>query len=183
MTMFIALVQTKCTGAFLVNSPFVQPGTSGVPRTPFQAPASLASALEPIAQSIAAQPGDCVMTAGTPADGLYLVTSGTVRAHLPAEDGRGLVCRILGPGSLLGLPAAMCAKSYQFTAEAVDHVSLRFVETAAFNEMLRQHPELCMQVLGMMGDELNQLRQTQEHMMSCTKMDCALHGACTCRIA
>ncbi|HEX8924784.1 MAG TPA: Crp/Fnr family transcriptional regulator [Terriglobales bacterium] len=161
-----------------MDSPLIHPSQAAVARSPFQAPPELAAAIRAVATPLLVETGERVFTAGAPATGVYLLTAGTVRAFLPAEDGRELICRTLSAGSLLGLPAAMCAKTYQFTVEAVDHVSLSFVETAVFNELLRGTPQVCMLVVGMMSDELTEIRQTHEHMRSCTNTSCSLHGAC-----
>jgi CRP-like cAMP-binding protein len=72
----------------------------------------------------------------------------------------------------------MCARTYQFTVEACENVSLCFLETAAFNEMLRGNTSLCMMVVGMMSDELTQIRETHEHMRNCENTSCSLHAAC-----
>ncbi|HUO60392.1 MAG TPA: Crp/Fnr family transcriptional regulator [Candidatus Acidoferrales bacterium] len=162
-----------------MSSPQLHPSQAAVTRSPFQAPPELAARISAAAATLLVEAGESVFTAGSPANGVYLLTSGTVRAYLPAEDGRELICRTLSAGSLLGLPAAMCAKVYQFTVEAVDNVMLTFVETAVFNELLRENTDLCMLVLGMMSDELTEIRQTHEHMRNCTNTSCSLHGACS----
>jgi CRP-like cAMP-binding protein len=161
-----------------VDSPLVHHSQTAVTRLPFQAPPELAAAIRALATPLMVARGERVFAAGDPAAGVYLVTEGTVRAFLPGDNGRELVCRTLSAGSLLGVPAAMCAKSYQFTAEACDNVSLSYLETAAFNDMLCGNTSLCMQVVSMMSDELTQIRQTHDHMRSCTNTSCSLHAAC-----
>jgi CRP-like cAMP-binding protein len=162
-----------------LDLPQIHPSQAAVARLPFQAPPELAAAIGAAASSLLVNPGETVFNASSPATGVYLVTSGSVRAYLPAEDGRELICRMLSAGSLLGLPAAMCAKTHQFTVEAVENVRLSFVETAVFNELLRDNTDLCMLVVSMMSDELTEIRQTHEHMRTCTNSSCSLHGACS----
>jgi CRP-like cAMP-binding protein len=162
-----------------LDSPQIHPSQAAVARSPFQVPPELAAAICAVASSIIVGPGETVFAAESPATGVYLVTAGSVRAYLPAEDGRELICRTLSAGSLVGLPAAMCAKTYQFTVEALDRVTLSYVETDAFNELLRGNTDLCMLVVGMMSDELAQIRQTHEHMRNCTNTECSLNGACS----
>ena len=161
-----------------MDSPLVHPSQTAVTRLPFQAPPELAAAIRALAKTLSVSKGERVFAAGAPADGVYLVSEGTVRAFLPADDGRELICRTLSAGSLLGLPAAMCAKTYQFTVEASEDVSLRFLDTATFNGMLRGNTSLCMLVVGMMSDELTQIRQTHEHMRNCANTSCSLRAAC-----
>jgi CRP-like cAMP-binding protein len=80
---------------------------------------------------------------------------------------------------VLGLPSALCAKSYQFDVEAVEAVEAVYLPTESVNEILRQKPELGMQAMSMMCDELSALRQTTDHMRSCGQRSCSLHGSCT----
>ncbi|HYE23690.1 MAG TPA: cyclic nucleotide-binding domain-containing protein [Clostridia bacterium] len=149
-------------------------------RTPFQAPPVLQAALSEVASELTFGSGQQLFTANAPARGIYLVRSGAVRAYLASGDGREVVNRVLGPGALLGVPAAMCAKSYQFTGEAVTETRVGFVAISTFNEFLRTRPDLCMQVVAMMSDELVELRHTRDHMVNCTHTDCSLHACCTC---
>lgn len=148
-------------------------------RTPFQAPPVLQTALSEVASELTFGSGQRLFTANAPATGIYLVRSGAVRAYLTSGEGHEVVNRVLGPGALLGVPAAMCAKSYQFTGEAVTETRVGFVAISTFNEFLRMRPDLCMQVVTMMSDELVELRQTRDHMVSCTHTDCSLHASCT----
>lgn len=102
-----------------------------------------------------------------------------MRAYLNTGDGREVVNRILGPGALLGVPAAMCSKQYAFSVESLDDSTLvGFVETSALNDFLRNRPDLCMQVVLMMSDELIELRQSRDHMKSCNHTECSLYESC-----
>ena len=149
-------------------------------RPAFHAPAELFSGLDAIASELKAQAGDCVFREGSLCTGVYLVRDGSVRAYLAHKNGSEIVNAIVGPGAILGFPAAMCARSFQFTAEALENSALGFVETNKLNEFLRTRPDLCMQVVTMMSDELIELRQTRDHMKSCTHTECSLHGSCKC---
>jgi CRP-like cAMP-binding protein len=110
---------------------------------------------------------------------VFLVVKGAARATLPGAPGRELVSRMAGPGAVLGLPSALCATRYQFDVEALEPVEVIFVETAVVNQILRQHTELCLWVMQMMCNELSALGEKREHMRSCAKESCSLHGACT----
>lgn len=149
-------------------------------RPAFLAPAELFSALDVIASELQAQAGDCVFRQGSLATGIYLLRRGMVRAYLPHKNGKDIVNTILGPGAILGFPAAMCSRSYQFSAEVLEGSHLGFVETVRLNEFLRTRPDLCMQVVTMMSDELIELRQKRDHMKNCNNTECSLHGSCGC---
>jgi len=146
--------------------------------SPYQAADELAQALAGAGKAQNSGRGDRLFSFGEAAEGVYLIVKGTARASLPGEPGRELVSRTAGPGSVLGLPSALCATRYQFDVVAVDAVEAVFVETAAVNEILRRRPELCMKVMNMMCNELSALRQTCDHMRNCAKESCSLHGSC-----
>ncbi len=145
---------------------------------PCEAAGELARALSAAGRKREVEPGGRLVSSGDAALGVYLIVKGTARAWLPGAAGQELVCHTAGPGAVLGLPLALCAMSYQFDVEALEAVEAVFLETEVVNRILRRQPELCMQVMKMMCDELSALKQTREHMSGCGKQSCALHGAC-----
>jgi CRP/FNR family transcriptional regulator len=145
----------------------------------YRAADELVQALTPAGTKQSVKRGERIFSFGDEAKGVYLIESGTVRASLPGAPGRELVSHKAGPGSVLGLPSALCANSYQFDVEAIEAVEAVFLPTGTVNEILRQQPALGMQVMNMMCDELSALRQTTEHMRNCVQHSCSLYGRCT----
>jgi CRP-like cAMP-binding protein len=138
----------------------------------------LARALAPAGVTKRVKRGDRLCSFGEAASGVFVILHGTARAVLPGELGNELICRTAGPGALLGLPDALCSTSYQFDVEALETVEAAFLTTERVNEILRRHPELCMQAMDMMCDELSALWRTTEHMRNCRKKSCSLNGFC-----
>jgi CRP-like cAMP-binding protein len=159
-------------------NPLLQMTSRGDAASPYQAGDELVRALAPAGRQQRVERGGRLFSFGDEATGVYLIVKGTARASLAGKAGRELICRMAGPGSVLGLPAALCAKSYPFDVEALEAVEAIYLETATVNEILRQQPELCMQVMNMMCDELSGLRQTHDHMRNCAKESCSLHESC-----
>jgi CRP-like cAMP-binding protein len=149
-------------------------------RTAFQAPKALFAALNAIAADLHARVGDHIFREGTPCTGVYLLRTGSVRATSQHKDGRDIVNRVLGPGAVLGLPSAMCSRAFQFSTQAIEPAEVGFIETKILNDFLRDSPILCMEVVGMMSDELIELRETRDHMKNCSNTSCSLHGSCNC---
>jgi CRP-like cAMP-binding protein len=144
----------------------------------YQADGELARVLSAAGQARKVECGERLFSFGEPAQGVYLIVKGTARASL-ADQRRELMCRTAGPGSVLGLPSALCANRYQFDVQALEDVEAVFLETATVNEILRGQPELCMRAMSMVCEELEALRRTREHMQSCSKSSCALHEQCS----
>ena len=135
---------------------------------------ALSAAGEP--RSLAA--GEALFSYGDAAGGIFLVRHGSLRASLPGRAGRELMRSLVGPGSVLGLSAALCSRSYQCDAVALEPVELTYLPTAQLNDLLRGKPEVGMQAMAIMCDEMSALRQTREHLGRCQNHDCGLHGFC-----
>lgn len=144
----------------------------------FKASDALVHGLNTIASTIEAKAGYVLFTEGSPAKGVYLVRKGQVRASMQSANGEEVLCRTVDSGTLLGVPATMCARPYQFTAVSLTDVEIGFVSTDQLNEFLRARPEICMQVVGMMSDELLGLRETADNMKTCHHIHCLLNSAC-----
>jgi len=146
---------------------------------PFQVAQELARALAPAGQKLRVECGERLFSLGEVAEGAYLVVSGSARAWLPDDAGRELMCVPVAPGAVLGLTAALCSNQYQFHVDAAETLETVFLASETVNEILRERPELCLQAMGMMCNELASLRQTRDHMQCCGNKACSLHGSCT----
>jgi CRP-like cAMP-binding protein len=144
----------------------------------YRADEELVRALAAAGEMRKVESGDRLFSFGDAARGVYLILKGTARTSLAGEE-REVMCRTAGPGSVLGLPAALCGNHYHLDVQALEAVEAVFLETATVNELLRGQPELCMRAMRMMCDEMEALRQTRENMQSCGKESCALHEQCT----
>jgi CRP-like cAMP-binding protein len=122
--------------------------------------------------------GQRIFAFGDPAEGVYLILSGKARAALPGGPGRELMRLTAAEGSLLGLPSALCSKSYQFDVVALEAIEAVYLPVERVNRLLRERPELGMQMMTMMCAEMDTLRQTREHMSRCQNRDCGMHGYC-----
>lgn len=156
----------------------LQVQASGDTAWPYRLAGELAQALASAGERRRLEGGERLFSFGDAARGVFLILNGTARATLPSKAGGELVCRTAGAGSVLGLPAALCANFYQFDVAALEALEAVFLPTALVNELLREKPELCMQVMKMMCDELQALKQTRDHMSHCANPSCSLHGQC-----
>lgn len=143
-----------------------------------EAPKELRKALAEAGDARQLQSGSQLFAFGEAAGGVFLIVQGRARAVLPGEAGQAMVWLTAGPGSLLGVPSALCAKSYQFDVEALELVEAVYVPVAQFNELLRSRPELGMQVMGMMCEELSALGKTREHLSRCENRECGIYCQC-----
>jgi CRP-like cAMP-binding protein len=101
--------------------------------------------------------GTVLFQRGDPARGLYLICSGRVSVALDTNN-LAYPPRILGPGSVLGLPATVAGSPYSLTAEVVDKAELAFVPRAAMLNCLSTNQALCFEVMQLLSGEISGTR-------------------------
>ncbi len=82
--------------------------------------------------------GSLVFEKGTPADGLYIVVSGSVRVD---GDG-GAVLNVLRPGDFFGELSLLDGSDHGHTVFAVEDSELLVVAKERFDDLLADDPEL-----------------------------------------
>ena len=84
-------------------------------------------------------PHESLALEGDTADRLHRVLSGTVAGYKATADGRRQILTFFFPGDLVGLTVG---ERYAYSAEAVDHASVRSVPHARLRELAAQTPAL-----------------------------------------
>ena len=92
---------------------------------------------------------------GRPVRGIYILCDGRARLSICSDTGRRLTLRIAGPGEVLGLGAALSNTPYEITAELLDTSQVVFVRKKELLKFLREHTEVCMQVVNMLSQDLH----------------------------
>lgn len=97
--------------------------------------------LEPLLGSIALATQSQLFTQGEEARCLYLICSGYLKLTAGDTQARRMIVRVAGPGSLLGLYAALAHGVYEVSAETLSPVQLRPIDRDHFLEFMRTHTE------------------------------------------
>ena len=92
---------------------------------------------------------------GKPVRGIYLLCDGRAKLSICAEKGKRLTLRVAGPGEVLGLGAVLSNTPYEVTAELLDASQVVFVRRKNLVKFLREHPDVCMQVVRMLSQDLH----------------------------
>src|SRR5271167_3758265 len=92
---------------------------------------------------------------GRPVRGIYILCDGRARLSICSDAGRRLTLRVAGPGEVLGLGAALSNTPYEITAELLDNSQIVFVQRKALMKFLREHSEVCLQVVHMLSQDLH----------------------------
>jgi len=82
-----------------------------------------------------------LFTQGEDARCLYLICSGYLKLTAGRSEGRHMIVRVAGPGSMLGLYAVLSHGVYEVAAESLTAAQLRPVERERFLNFLRSHKE------------------------------------------
>jgi CRP-like cAMP-binding protein len=127
------------------------------------APDSLKVQLESAGSRIQRGKGTVLFRRGDAVSGVYLIVSGQIRLGLD-RDPRGFPSRVLGPDSVLGLPATLSDSSFGLTAEIIEDSELVFVPADKLRQLLRDQPQLCFDVMSILAEELNQTRAALERL-------------------
>jgi CRP/FNR family transcriptional regulator, cyclic AMP receptor protein len=102
-------------------------------------PVDLFAELDAIAIATLVAKGSYMFSSGDPASAVYVVRSGKLALIWP-DSNEVYPMDILGPGTIIGLPAALNGH-YSATARAVEDSVLGFIPTDRVLEMLERHPD------------------------------------------
>ena len=92
---------------------------------------------------------------GKPVRGIYLLCDGRAKLSICSELGKHLTLRVAGPGEVLGLGAVLSNTPYEITAELLDASQFVFIRRKELIKFLREHPQVCMQVVRMLSQDLH----------------------------
>ncbi len=100
------------------------------------------------------EPGEVIVQQGDPAEAVYIIAEGEVEILLAALDGHTMRLGTVGRHSLLGEIAVLCNGRRTATAQAKDRVVTLKIEAKVFLDLLRQSPEIGMQVMKILAERL-----------------------------
>ena len=96
--------------------------------------------------------GALLFVEGESPRGVLVLCKGRVKLSLNSSEGKTLILRIVGPGQVLGLHAAVSNTPYQATAETLEPCQVNFVKREDFLRFLGQHAEASIHVAQQLSD-------------------------------
>lgn len=120
-------------------------------------PPELQTQLLELSDIISRPKGTVLFHRGDGVRGVFIVLQGKVTLSLEMGNPQ-YPARVLGPGSIIGLPATMAGAPYSLTAEVAEDAELAFVTRQAMMDCLRHHPDLCFQVMDLLSNEISAIR-------------------------
>ena len=112
----------------------------------------VAAELDRVGTTIACRKGQTLVEEGDPAEYIFKVTSGALRAVRLLPDGRRYVANFLMPGDFLGLADG---ESYSHSIEALADAGLMRYTRSSFEAMLDRDPRAGRRFFGVMCKELS----------------------------
>jgi CRP/FNR family transcriptional regulator len=107
-------------------------------------------------KSVGTYPRNTILfSEGRPVRGIFLLCDGRAKLSICSDSGKRLTLRVAGPGEVLGLGAALSNTPYEITAELLDSSQIVFIRKKELTKFLREHPEVCMQVVRMLSQDLH----------------------------
>jgi CRP/FNR family transcriptional regulator len=107
-------------------------------------------------KSLGSYPRSTILFAeGRPVRGIYLLCDGRAKLSICSDTGKRLTLRVAGPGEVLGLGATLSNSPYEITAELLDNSQVVFVRRKDLMKFLREHREVCMEVVRMLSQDLH----------------------------
>lgn len=105
-------------------------------------PAAVASQLFAAARIVSLPAGRDLFQAGDPCDGCYKIVEGLIKVTLNPPSGRERILAILGPGAMVGELSVIDGTPRSATVSAIRDAKLGFVSRAAFEDFVRDNPEV-----------------------------------------
>jgi CRP-like cAMP-binding protein len=98
---------------------------------------------------------------GEECKGIFLISEGVVQLGLE-EEPPAFPSRRVGPGAVLGLPAALSASAYSLSAKVIEDSTFVHLSREGLLGLLREQHQLCFQVIRILTDELADTRSALE---------------------
>ncbi len=101
--------------------------------------------------------GELLFNEGDPCTGLHLVASGKIRIFKLSAAGREQVLAVEGPGSSFAELPVFDGGSFPASASALEDAEVLFVSRRDFQNFCREHPDVALKVIAVVGARLRRL--------------------------
>lgn len=101
---------------------------------------------------------DPLYLAGAPAEHLFVMAAGRAKASQPTAGGQEVVVDLLAPGDLFGGLRTLGRATYPETVRAMTTMCALRIDTAAFRDVLAEHPQVALRALDSTAALLAQAR-------------------------
>jgi CRP-like cAMP-binding protein len=119
------------------------------------------------AEVVRFEPGEVVVRQGDSADAVYIIAEGETEVWLTDVDGHEISLGTMGRNTLFGETAVLCQSRRTASVRAKDRVTTFKISARLFLDLVRQSPEIGMQVMTVLAQRLERstfrLQQHDRH--------------------
>jgi CRP-like cAMP-binding protein len=132
----------------------------------YTATADLQTTLEQGCKRVRKPKSTVLFRRGEKAAGMFVVLRGRVSLDFGVDT---VLARSYGRGALVGLPATLTRRNYSMTATVTEDAELVCWPSEALDSLLRERPELCRQLLQVLGERVAENQQITKALLDGTK--------------
>ena len=88
-----------------------------------------------------------------PFRGVFLLCKGRIKLSISSSGGKTLILRMVRPGEVLGLMAAISGTPYEATAEAMEPCQMAFIRSDDFTRFIHKYPEVYRSMVRQMSSQ------------------------------
>ena len=112
-------------------------------------------------------PGEVIVSQGDPADAVYIIVAGEADVSVRRDEGGEIQINTMGPNTIFGETGVLAQGRRTATVRARDRVVTFKISADVFLDLVRQSPEISMQVMTVLAQRLERssalLQQHQSH--------------------
>jgi len=101
--------------------------------------------------------GDRILMEGDNSDGVYIISSGKVKIFKSDKDGEQLIIRLAKAGEILGFCPVDEVEEQPISAKALDDTVICYLDSAAFQRISRDNPEMMYGMIKFYNKELKEV--------------------------
>jgi len=101
--------------------------------------------------------GELLFSEGDPCQGLFIVAAGKVRIFKMSASGREQILALEGAGSTIAELPVFDGGNYPASASAAEDAEVLFISRKDFQNFCREHPEVALKVIAVVGGRLRRL--------------------------
>ena len=109
------------------------------------------------ARNLRFERGALLFSEGDSCTGLFLVASGKIRIFKLSAAGREQVLAVEGPGSSFAELPVFDGGNYPASASALEDAEVLFISRKDFQNFCREHPDVALKVIAVVGSRLRRL--------------------------
>lgn len=108
--------------------------------------------------------GQMLFTEGDPCSGLFVVAAGSVRIFKLSPAGREQILAVEGPGNSFAELPVFDGGNYPASASALGDTEVLFISRKDFQNFCREHPDVGLKVIAVVGSRLRRLVEIIEEL-------------------